>query len=225
MTAQILLVEDDPNIFQFLSPTLGAKGFVIKHAPNKQLAEALLSNHHIDMAILDLGLPDGNGEDLIRWIRKKSDMPILVLSAREDESDKVACLNLGADDYLMKPFGTQELIARIQAALRRASLMTMRDHEYRHQQLVINRSTGIVTKNHLEIHLSPLEHALLMQLASKPGSIFTHAQLLSSVWGAEFVNDTHYLRIHFGRLRAKIEDDPAVPKYILTELGIGYRLA
>lgn len=221
-THTLLLVEDDAGVYQFLIPALSAHGYRVTHA--RTLAQARQAAGYA-MVILDLGLPDGEGEQFIPHLRACSDVPILVLSARQDEADKVHCLNLGADDYLMKPFGLQELLARIQAALRRTAMMQMRDHVYQQGALTINRASGIVSKHGETLHLSPIEHALLMQLASKPGSIFTHAQLLTQIWGAEYVNDTHYLRIHVGRLRAKLEDNPAQPRYLLTELGLGYRLA
>ncbi|TXI38682.1 MAG: response regulator transcription factor [Methylophilus methylotrophus] len=218
----LLLVEDDAGVYQFLLPALSAHGYRVQHA--RDLAQAKQASGFA-MVILDLGLPDGQGEQFIPHVRSYSDVPILVLSARQDELDKVHCLNLGADDYLMKPFGLQELLARIQVALRRTAIMQMRDHVYQHQSLLINRASGIVTKQGEPLHLSPIEHALLMLLASKPGTIFTHAQLLVQVWGPEYIDDTHYLRIHIGRLRAKLEDQPADPQILLTELGIGYRLA
>lgn len=218
----LLLVEDDPGVYQFLLPALSAHGYRVLHA--RDLAQARQASGFA-MVILDLGLPDGQGEQFIPHVRSYSDVPILVLSARQDELDKVHCLNLGADDYLMKPFGLQELLARIQVALRRTAIMQMRDHVYQHQALVINRASGIVTKHGEPLHLSPIEHALLMLLASKPGTIFTHSQLLAQVWGPDYIDDTHYLRIHVGRLRAKLEEDPANPQTLLTELGIGYRLA
>jgi two-component system, OmpR family, KDP operon response regulator KdpE len=218
----LLLVEDDHGVYQFLLPALSAHGYQVQHA--RDLAQARQASGFA-MVILDLGLPDGLGEQFIPHVRQYSDVPILVLSARQDEADKVQCLNLGADDYLMKPFGLQELLARIQAALRRTAMMHMRDHIYQYAAISINRATGIITKGGEPLHLTPIEHALLIQLASKPGSIFTHAQLLQAVWGPEYVNDTQYLRIHIGRLRAKLEDQPAEPKVVLTELGIGYRLA
>ncbi|MBF4990629.1 winged helix-turn-helix domain-containing protein [Methylophilus sp. QUAN] len=218
----LLLVEDDPGVYQFLLPALSAHGYRVQHA--RDLAQAREASGFA-MAILDLGLPDGQGEQFIPQLRAYSDVPILVLSARQDELDKVHCLNLGADDYLMKPFGLQELLARIQVALRRTAMMQMRDHVYQHQSLVINRASGLVTKHGEQLHLSPIEHALLMLLASKPGTIFTHSQLLAQVWGPDYIDDTHYLRIHIGRLRAKLEDQPSAPQTLLTELGIGYRLA
>ena len=218
----LLLVEDDSGVYQFLLPALSAHGYRVQHA--RDLTQAKQAGGFA-MVILDLGLPDGQGEQFIPHVRSYSDVPILVLSARQDELDKVHCLNLGADDYLMKPFGLQELLARIQVALRRTNIMQMRDHVYQHQSLVINRASGIVTKHGEPLHLSPIEHALLMLLASKPGTIFTHSQLLAQVWGPDYIDDTHYLRIHIGRLRAKLEEDPANPQTLLTELGIGYRLA
>lgn len=218
----LLVVEDDAGVYQFLMPALSAHGYRVLHA--RTLEQARQASGYA-MVILDLGLPDGAGEQFIVQLRATSDMPILVLSARQDESDKVQCLTMGADDYMMKPFGIAELLARIQAALRRTAIMQMRDHTYEQGELRINRATGMVSKQGHALHLSPIEHALLMQLASKPGAIFTHAQLLTQVWGPEYVDDTHYLRIHIGRLRAKLEDQPAQPRYLLTELGIGYRLA
>ena len=218
----LLLVEDDAGVYQFLVPALSAHGYRVLHARN--LAQARQASDFA-MVILDLGLPDGAGEQFITTLRTYSDVPILVLSARQDERDKVHCLTMGADDYLMKPFGLPELLARIQVALRRTAMMQMRDHVYQFEGLVINRASGIVSQGDTQLHLSPIEHALLMLLASKPGTIFTHSQLLTQVWGPEYVDDTHYLRIHIGRLRAKLEPTPASPRYVLTELGIGYRLA
>lgn len=220
--ATLLLVEDDPGVYQFLLPALSSHGYRVQHA--RDLAQAREASGFA-MVVLDLGLPDGQGEQFIPHLRSYSDVPILVLSARQDELDKVHCLNLGADDYLMKPFGLQELLARVQVALRRTAIMQMRDHVYQHQALVINRASGMVTKHGEPLHLSPIEYALLMLLASKPGTIFTHSQLLAQVWGPDYIDDTHYLRIHIGRLRAKLEDQPATPQTLLTELGIGYRLA
>ena len=150
---------------------------------------------------------------------------IIVLSARQAEQEKIVALNEGADDYLSKPFNVEELLARINACLRRAQKMTMRDQCYQYKDLLIDLAAGVVKIAGNEIHLSPIEHKLLMLLATKPGKIFTQRQLLSEIWGSEYVDDTHYLRIHMGRLRAKIEKTSAEPEYLLTELGIGYRLA
>lgn len=224
-SAAILVVEDDPQISQFLLSFLGATGFSTYLARTLTDAKAVFFAKRPALVILDLGLPDGDGVDLISQLRERSDVPILVLSARQSEQEKVHCLNLGADDYLSKPFGVDELHARVKVALRRAEKMSLRDHVYVHDGLVIDSSSGVITRDGELIHLSPIEFKLLMMLAQRPGKVFTHRQLLSAVWGQEYVDDTHYLRIHMGRLRAKIESVPADPRYLLTELGIGYRLA
>ena len=221
----ILVVEDDPQISQFLLSFLGATGFFTYLARTLGDAKSVFFEKRPTLVILDLGLPDGDGVDLISQLRERSDVPILVLSARQSEQEKVHCLNLGADDYLSKPFGVDELHARIKVALRRAEKMSLRDHVYVHDSLIIDSSSGVVTRDGELVHLSPIEFKLLMMLAQRPGKVFTHRQLLSAVWGQEYVDDTHYLRIHMGRLRAKIEAVPADPRYLLTELGIGYRLA
>jgi two-component system KDP operon response regulator KdpE len=224
-SAAILVVEDDPQISQFLLSFLGATGFSTYLARTLADAKSVFFEKKPALVILDLGLPDGDGGDLISQLRERSDVPILVLSARQSEQEKVHCLNLGADDYLSKPFGVDELHARIKVALRRAEKMSLRDHVYVHDGLVIDSSSGVIARDGELVHLSPIEFKLLMMLAQRPGKVFTHRQLLSAVWGQEYVDDTHYLRIHMGRLRAKIESVPADPRYLLTELGIGYRLA
>ncbi len=221
----ILIVEDDEQIAHFLIASLSAA----KHRPNlaKSIEDAnkFLSENTPKLMILDLGLPDGDGKELIRQIRTKYDFPIIVLSAKQAEQEKILALNEGADDYLSKPFNVQELLARINACLRRMQKMSMRDQCYQYKNLQIDVSAGLSKLGGKDVHLSPIEHKLLMLLATKPGKIFTQRQLLSEIWGPEYVNDTHYLRIHMGRLRAKIEKISSEPEYLLTELGIGYRLA
>lgn len=221
----ILVVEDDRQIGRFLQLSLTAAGYHPQVVYTLAEAYKWIEAQTPQMLILDLGLPDGNGVDLIRTVRQHSDMPILVLSARQAEQEKVLSLNLGADDYLEKPFGVEELLARINAALRRLRLMTLRDQLYEVGSLRIDRVDGTVTLDSVVVHLSPIEFKLLMQLAQRPGRIYPHRELLTEVWGAEYVDDTHYLRIHMGRLRNKLETDPSQPRYLLTELGIGYRLA
>lgn len=223
--ADILVVEDDRQISQFLLASLSAAGFNPSLAGTVASAQNLFFNKKPALVILDLGLPDGDGGDLIRSIRTRSDIPILVLSARQSEQEKVHCLNLGADDYLAKPFGVDELLARVRVALRHIAMMSLRDHVYAVDGLIIDTAEGMVSKHGEVLHLSPIEFKLLMLLAQRPGKVYTHRQLLQAVWGQEYVDDTHYLRIHMGRLRAKIEALPAQPRYLLTELGIGYRLA
>ena len=221
----ILVVEDDERIAHFLTTSLNAAKHLPKLVQSLDEANKFLLESTPKLMILDLGLPDGDGKDLIRKVRSQYDFPIIVLSARQAEQEKIVALNEGADDYLSKPFNVEELLARINACLRRAQKMTMRDQCYQYKDLLIDLAAGVVKIAGNEIHLSPIEHKLLMLLATKPGKIFTQRQLLSEIWGSEYVDDTHYLRIHMGRLRAKIEKTSAEPEYLLTELGIGYRLA
>lgn len=223
--ANILVVEDDREIGRFLIASLAAAGFKPSLATTLAEAERKLGSQTPDLLILDLGLPDGDGADLIRALRQRSDRPILVLSARQSEQQKVDSLNLGADDYLQKPFGVEELLARVRVALRHLRLMALRDALYEVGNLCIDRARGTVTLHGDDVHLSPIEYKLLMLLAERPGRIYPHRDLLAAVWGAEYVDETHYLRIHMGRLRAKLESDASQPRYLLTELGIGYRLA
>ena len=221
----ILVVEDDERIAHFLTTSLNAAKHLPKLVQSLDEANKFLLESTPKLMILDLGLPDGDGKDLIRKVRSQYDFPIIVLSARQAEQEKIVALNEGADDYLSKPFNVEELLARINVCLRRAQKMTMRDQCYQYKDLLIDLAAGVVKIAGNEIHLSPIEHKLLMLLATKPGKIFTQRQLLSEIWGSEYVDDTHYLRIHMGRLRAKIEKTSAEPEYLLTELGIGYRLA
>lgn len=221
----ILVVEDDEQIAHFLVASLSAAKHLPKLAKSLEEANKYFAENTPKLMILDLGLPDGDGKDLIQQARKQYDFPIIVLSARQEEQEKIIALNEGADDYLSKPFNVEELLARINVCLRRTQKMSMRDQCYQYKDLLIDISAGLVKLEGNEIHLSPIEHKLLMLLATKPGKIFTQRQLLSEIWGSEYVDDTHYLRIHMGRLRSKIEKVSSEPKYLLTELGIGYRLA
>ena len=201
----ILVVEDDERIAHFLTTSLNAAKHLPKLVQSLDEANKFLLESTPKLMILDLGLPDGDGKDLIRKVRSQYDFPIIVLSARQAEQEKIVALNEGADDYLSKPFNVEELLARINVCLRRAQKMTMRDQCYQYKDLLIDLAAGVVKIAGNEIHLSPIEHKLLMLLATKPGKIFTQRQLLSEIWGPEYVDDTHYLRIHMGRLRAKIE--------------------
>lgn len=221
----ILIVEDDAQISQFIHVSLHAAGFKSNQVKTLSAALSALEDKKPSLVLLDLGLPDGEGLDFIRVCREHSDIPIIVLSARQSEQDKVACLNAGADDYLSKPFGVDELHARINVAIRHTEKMHLRDDFYQLGALTIDRAQGEIKLKGQTVHLSPIEYKLIMLLATRPGKVFSHQQLLSAIWGAEYINDTHYLRIHMGRLRAKIESEPANPIYLLTELGIGYRLS
>lgn len=223
--SRVLVVEDDKAIAQFLISSLSAAGMNASLSQTLQQALESFKTKKPQLMILDLELPDGDGKELIKQLREHSDIPIIVLSARQSEQEKVACFNLGADDYLAKPFGIQELLARVQVALKRASMMSLRDHVYSLDGLEIDLTSGLITLHAASLHLTPLEFKLLTTLAQTPGKIFTHRHLLMAVWGDEYGDETHYLRIHMGRLRAKIEKNPASPRFILTEPGIGYRLA
>ena len=221
----ILIVEDDLQISQFLQSSLKASGYQTLSASTIAVGKQLLSEHKPALLLLDLNLPDGDGRDFIAYVRKNSDIPILVISARQSEQEKVDCFNLGADDYLAKPFGVNELLARIKVSLKHTAIMKLRDDIFKLDDLTIDSANSIVQLNNQVLHLTPIEFKLLFSLAKKPGKVLSHRQLLTEVWGAEYVDDTHYLRIHMGRLRARLEKNAATPRYILTEVGIGYRLA
>jgi two-component system KDP operon response regulator KdpE len=221
----ILIVEDDAEIKQFLQSSLHLNGYASICVSQLRDAKQHFAQFKPLLTILDLNLPDGDGAEFITSIRNNSDLPIIVLSAKHSEQEKVRCFDLGADDYISKPFGIQELLARIRVSLNRISKMTLRDDVYQVGLLEIDMANQLVKLRDQALHLTPLEFKLLFQLSQKPGKAFTHRQLLTAVWGSEYVNEIHYLRIHMGRLRARLEDNPATPRYILTEAGIGYRLA
>lgn len=221
----ILIVEDDAEIRQFLQSSLQLNGFITASASTIEAAKQQFLSAKPTLTILDLNLPDGDGATFIESIRSYSDLPIIVLSAKQSEQEKVRCFDLGADDYIAKPFGVQELLARIRVSLKRAGKMTLRDDIYQVDTLQIDVVNQWVKLGDTTLRLTPIEFKLIFHLAQRPGKVFTHRQLLSAVWGDEYMDEIHYLRIHMGRLRAKIEQNPAMPRYILTESGIGYRLA
>ena len=223
--ARIMIVEDDREIGRFLLSGLTAAGYMPSVFVSLAQARSTFPELRPALLILDLGLPDGDGKEWIVELRQRSDVPILVLSARQSEQEKVACLDKGADDYLAKPFGVDELLARVRVALRRADMMNLRDHVYEVEGLRIDLARGIVELHGLPLRLTPIEFKLLTALAQHPGKVMTHRKLLTAVWGNEYIDQTHYLRIHMGRLRAKIEAIPAEPRFLLTEPGIGYRIA
>ena len=220
-----LLVEDEPQIRRFVRTALEAEGWLVFEAVNMQRGLIEAGTRKPDMIVLDLGLPDGDGVDFIQDVRKWSSVPIIVLSARVDETDKIAALDAGADDYLTKPFGTGELLARIRASLRRqrkdssdsAGLAQFGD-------VVVNLKDRRVTKNGQHVHLTPTEYRLLAVLVNNMGKVLTNPHLLNAVWGPSNRENGHYLRIYMGHLRHKLEDDPAQPRFLLTETAVGYRL-
>jgi two-component system, OmpR family, KDP operon response regulator KdpE len=221
--ATVLLVEDEPEIRRFIRSSLGAQGYRIVEANNGRRGMIDASTHKPDLAIVDLALPDIDGVDVIRRIRQWSPMPILVLSARNSEQAKIQALDAGADDYVTKPFGVGELLARIRVALRRATRppagatlalgTTTIDFERRR-----------ASRDGRGIRLTPVEFKLLACLGRSLGLVVTHRQLLSEVWGPSHTEHTHYLRVYVRQLREKLEADPVQPRYLLTETGVGYRL-
>ena len=223
----ILLVEDELAIRRFLRLALPCDDFRLMEAETGKQALLMAAQQIPDLVILDLGLPDMDGQDLLRQFREWLNAPIIVLSARDQENQKIAALDGGADDYLTKPFGTGELLARIRVALRHANRLNA-DHDsstFEHGDLKIDFASRRVFVRDTEVHLTPLEYRLLTLMARQSGKVLTHRFLLTEVWGRQNIHETHYLRVHMANLRRKIERDSAQPHHILTEQGIGYRLA
>ena len=223
--AAILLIEDEPEIRRFLRTTLPAHGFRLYEAMTGKdgLAEAKARNP--DLILLDLGLPDLDGNEVIRQIREWTTTPIIVLSARDQEHAKVAALDLGADDYVTKPFGVQELLARVRTALRHAAQSAdVPDSVFVLGDLKVDLGRRQVFVSGKEVHLTPIEYRLLTTLIRYAGKVLTHRQLRKEVWGPLHVEEGHYLRVYMRQLRNKLEKNPAHPRYLLTELGVGYRL-
>ena len=219
---RVLVVDDEASIRRYLRPILTAEGFDVYEAINGQEALSAVLTHRPDLIILDLGLPDIDGIEVTRRLREWSQTPIIILSVREAEQDKVAALDAGADDYLTKPFGTSELLARIRVIKRR---QVIRENEpvFILGGLLLDYSRRVVSVNENEIQLTPTEYDILRLLASNVGKVLTHRQLLRQIWG-EGYNDMHILRVNISNLRGKLEPDPARPTYIHTEAGVGYRL-
>ena len=224
--AVAVIVEDDPQIRRFVRSALEAEGWHVHEADTfaRGLAEA--GTRKPDLLVLDLGLPGGDGVDLIRDVRGWSSVPIIVLSARGDEVDKIAALDAGADDYLTKPFGVGELLARVRANLRRprAGGDPAQEGLFRFGDVEVDRQARLVRRAGAEVHLSPIEYRLLSVLVANAGRVLTHRQLLREVWGPSHGEQSHYLRIFMGHLRAKLEPEPAQPRHLLTETAVGYRL-
>lgn len=226
MSLRVLVIEDDREIRQLLQSSLAVEGFTVQTAVSVSEAAAMLRHTLPDLVLLDLGLPDGDGADLVREIRRAHTLPVLVVSARHQEAEKVKLLDAGADDYLTKPFSVGELLARIRVALRhRGTAVAPSQRVHEHEGLRIDLEARSVSVDGQPVHLTPTEYKLLARLARHAGKVVTHRQLLLDVWGAEFAEHTHYLRLYMGQLRAKIERDPAEPRHLLTETGVGYRLA
>ncbi|MEH0888366.1 two-component system response regulator KdpE [Enterobacter sp. UNJFSC 003] len=219
----VLIVEDELAISRFLRAALEGDGLRVHEAATLQRGLIEAATRKPDLVILDLGLPDGDGIDFIREVRQWSQMPILVLSARTEETDKIAALDAGADDYLIKPFGIGELQARLRVALRRHSAASPSDPVYTFSDIRVDLAARRIARGDEEIHLTPIEFRLLAVLLNNHGKVLTQRQLLNQVWGPNAVEHSHYLRIYMGHLRQKLEVDPARPRHLLTETGIGYR--
>lgn len=227
MTAKLraLVVDDEPAILRFLKPALEANDYEVTTTTTASEALKQIAKRLPDVVVLDLGLPDSDGKDVIRHVRQWSEVPIVVLSAREREAEKIEALDLGADDFVNKPFGVGELMARLRAALRHRKEGAEQRGALKVGSLEIDLARHRVMRAGAEIKLTRREFDLLACLARHPGKVLTHRQLLTAVWGPAQAEETQYLRVYIGHLRQKIEDNPDDPKIILTELGIGYRLA
>jgi two-component system KDP operon response regulator KdpE len=222
--ATILVIEDEPEIRRFLRTALATEDYRVVEAESGERGAIEAGTLKPDLAIVDLGLPDIDGIEVIRRIRKWSPLPIIVLSARAREQSKVEALDAGADDYVTKPFAVGELLARVRVALRHAARAPSGDEILEFGQTTVNLQRRRVTRAGTEVHLTPLEFRLLTCLARHLGMVVTHRQLLREVWGPSHVEHTHYLRIYMKQLREKLEVDPVRPKHLLTETGVGYRL-
>ena len=220
----VIVIEDEPKIRRFIRMSLEAEGCQVYETDCMQRGLIEAGTRKPDMVVLDLGLPDGDGVDFIRDLRAWSDIPIIVLSARTTEADKVGALDAGADDYLTKPFGAGELLARVRAQLRRrSSTVGSGSTVFEFGKIRVDLGKRIVELSGKPLHLTPIEYRLLAYLITHPDSVLTHRQLLKTVWGPSHADDSHYVRVYMGLLRKKIEDDPSQPRHIITEAGVGYR--
>lgn len=232
MSLQVLLVEDDRELRRTLRDALVVEGYDVLAAASLADARALLAHAGagggaaaIDLVLLDLGLPDGDGSSLLETLRRDHGTPVIVISARQADGQKIHLLDAGADDYLVKPFGLGELLARMRVALRhRGTAVRAAITRYERDGLAVDLAAHQVTLHGVALHLTPTEFKLLARLVRSAGQLVTHRQLLADVWGPEFTAHTHYLRLYMGQLRAKLEADPADPTRLVTEPGVGYRL-
>jgi len=224
-TPTAVIVEDEPQIRRFVRSALEAEGWQVFEAGTLKQGLVEAGTRRPELIVLDLGLPDGDGATYLQDLRSWSQTPVIVLSARSDEADKIAALDAGADDYLTKPFGVGELMARVRVAMRRAqSLGEAAAQVFRFGAVEIDLAARRVTRHGDEVHLTPIEYRLLGHLIANAGKVLTHRQLLKAVWGPSHVDSTHYLRVYMGNLRQKLEDEPAQPQHLLTETAVGYRL-
>lgn len=219
----VLIVEDEQAIRRFVRAALEGEGYRVHEADTLRRGLSEAGTRKPDLVVLDLGLPDGDGVDFIRDLRVWSGIPVLVLSARVEEYDKVEALDAGADDYLIKPFGVAELLARVRAVCRRYGREPGGSAVVTFSEVSVDLERRQVARDGQPVHITPIEFRLLAALVTKPGKVLTHRQLLREVWGPAYVERGHYLRIYMGRLRQKLEADPTRPRHFLTETGIGYR--
>jgi two-component system, OmpR family, KDP operon response regulator KdpE len=232
MSLRILLVEDDRELRATIRDALQLEGYSVITAASLSEAQAIVSQapnqleSGLDLMLLDLGLPDGEGEQLLPRLRRQQNIPVIVISAREQEQQKIQLLDLGADDYLVKPFGIGELLARMRVALRHKGVpLSAAILSYKRAGVHIDLARHHVERNGDKVHLTPTEFQLLARLVRSAGRVVTHRQLLSDVWGAEYIEHTHYLRLYMAQLRSKLEQNPSDPELLITEPGLGYRLA
>jgi two-component system KDP operon response regulator KdpE len=224
-TAKVLVVDDDPQLVRALRINLTAHGYHVLTAPDGTTALKVAADTKPDIVVLDLGLPDINGTDVITGLRGWTTIPIIVLSARTDAGDKVQALDTGADDYVTKPFGMDELLARLRAAIRRATTPTDTGQPTLHTtSFTVDLTTKKVHRNSTEVHLTPTEWAVLEILVRHRDRLVTQKQLLHEVWGPAYATEIHYLHVYLAQLRRKLEPEPSHPKHLITEPGIGYRL-
>ncbi len=221
---RLLIVDDEPQIVRALTPALAAAGFTVSSAESGEAALAVLAGEGSEVVILDLGLPDMDGKDVIQRIREWSDAPVIVLSARDLESEKIAALDLGADDFVNKPVGVGELLARIRAAMRGRERRFIAQPKFQYGGLEINFPARRVMVQGDEVRLTPREYQLLRILAGHAGQVVTHKQIITAVWGSDSSADAQFVRVLMAQLRQKLEADPSSPSLLVTEPGIGYRL-
>lgn len=219
---RILTIEDESNIRRFIKLALESEGYEVFETDTLKRGLIEAGTRRPDLVVLDLGLPDGDGLDFISDLRNWSEIPVIVLSARNSEHDKISALDAGADDYLEKPFGAGELLARVRAQLRRLQ-PSKNDPFIRFADVCIDPVRRIVEKNGELVHLTPIEYRILTCLASQPDRVVTHQQLLKAVWGPGHTEDMHYIRVHMANLRKKVEKNASMPSHLVTEAGIGYR--
>jgi two-component system, OmpR family, KDP operon response regulator KdpE len=226
--AKILIVEDEPNICTFITTALNANGYKVLQCATGKEALAMIPSHCPDIILLDLGLPDIDGFEILEQVRSWTSIPIIIVSARDQETEKVKALDLGADDYITKPFGTSELLARIRTALRHntksESGITLPLSKFKTKDLIIDFNKRVVTLRGEEIHLTLIEYKLVSLLAINAGKVLTYDFIIGKIWGPYADRDNQILRVNMANIRRKLEENPAVPQYIFTEVGVGYRM-